>query len=184
MKIAVLTGSFDPPTRGHLDLILRCRKLFDRVVVLIAYNAQKTGWFDFATRRDLLLAALGTEPKAECPDNLAPVEVRSCGGLVGDTAKEILNQMQKDYPLENSSVVFVRGVRNSLDLAAELAMAQTNLELAGVETILLSTSPEFAHISSSLVKEIATYGRLLDKLVTEDTARALRGHSQWASRVE
>jgi pantetheine-phosphate adenylyltransferase len=128
---ALFPGSFDPVTRGHLDVLRRAALLFDEVVVCVMSNANKTGRFPIAERLDRLRAAAA---------GLSNVTIDSCTGA-----------LLADYCRRAGTDVVIRGVRNGRDLDYEVAMAQMNHELAGVETFFIAADPVRAYISSTLV---------------------------------
>ena len=136
--VAVIPGSFDPITNGHVDVIERAASQLDEIVVAVLENPSKRGgMFDLAERIGLIEAAI---------DGLHNVRVERFEGLLVDfcTARDI--------------TMVVKGLRAVSDFEYELQMAQMNQQLAGVETLFLPTSPEWSYLSSSLVKEVARYG--------------------------
>ena len=135
---ALFPGSFDPFTLGHDDIVRRALTLFDEVVVAIGYNEQKSGWKPVEERIASIRKLYGDEPR---------VRVESYTGLTVDFAKE------------QGITAIVRGVRTMKDFEYELQLADMNRRLTGIETILLPASPEFASLSSSLVRELARFGR-------------------------
>lgn len=139
MKIAVYPGSFDPVTYGHLDIIRRAARMFDELIVSVLNNKAKTPLFSAKERVKIL-----EEATKEFPN----VKVDSFTGLLIDYARE------KDIH------VSVRGLRAITDFEYELQIAQTNKKLSGgsLDTIFLTTSLEYAYLSSSSVKEIAYFG--------------------------
>jgi len=153
MTHAVCPGSFDPPTLGHLDVIGRVAGLFDQVTVAVLVNPDKHGMFSITERLDLLRSTT-----AEWPN----VSVDSFHGLL------------VDYCTANGISAIVKGLRAVSDFDYELQMAQMNHGLTGVETLFLPTSPTFSFVSSSLVKQVATYGGNVDRLLPEVVAGALR----------
>ena len=142
-------GSFDPVTKGHMDIIRRAARLCDELVVAVMHNPDKRGAFPVEQRVKLLKRAC-----AETPN----VRVIAHGGLLIDCARE------------QEATCVVRGVRPLGDFEAEYGMAQVNRMLGGVETLLMTTSPEHADISSSIVRQIAGFGGEIDKLVPEGLA--------------
>ena len=144
MRRAVCPGSFDPVTHGHLDIITRAAGLFDEVVVAVLVNKNKRGLFSVEERIAML-----TEVTAEWPN----VSIGSFHGLLVDYCRE------HDVP------VIVKGLRAVGDFEYELQMAQMNRELAGIETLFVPTAPQVGHLSSSLVKQIATFGGDVSRLV-------------------
>lgn len=152
MTTAVVPGSFDPPTLGHLDVIARAASIFDRVVVAVVANPAKTSLFSAQERSAMLEELCHQWPK---------VSVASFDGLLVDFAR----QMGAD--------VIVKGLRAVSDFEYELQMAQMNRQLSGIHTVFLATSPEHGYLSSSLVKEVARFGGKLDGLVSKMVAKAL-----------
>ncbi|WP_040517982.1 pantetheine-phosphate adenylyltransferase [Gordonia neofelifaecis] len=137
MTAAVCPGSYDPFTLGHRYVVERTAARFDRVVVAVVVNPNKQGMFSVDERIALI--------EEDCAD-LPNVEVRSWTGLVVDLL------------VEEGADTMVKGLRSETDFAYELPMAQMNRELTGCETFFMLTDPRFAHVSSSLVKEVAKLG--------------------------
>ncbi|GAB2989620.1 pantetheine-phosphate adenylyltransferase [Amycolatopsis acidiphila] len=144
MARAVCPGSYDPVTNGHLDIIERAAKLFDEVVVAVMINKNKQGLFSIAERMQLL---------TEITDGLPNVRIDSWHGLL------------VDYCRQHDIAAIAKGLRSVSDFDYELQMAQMNRELSGVETLLMSNNPRYGFVSSSLVKEVATYGGDVKNLV-------------------
>jgi pantetheine-phosphate adenylyltransferase len=153
MRRAVCPGSFDPVTRGHLDIIGRASDLYDEVVVAVGMNASKNRMFTFEERTDML---------REATAEFGNVSVDSFDGLIVDFCKA------------HDIQVIVKGLRAISDFDYELQMAQMNHGLAGVETMFMTTNPLYSFLSSSLVKEVATYGGDVSGLVPEAVGRRLR----------
>ncbi len=137
MSRAVCPGSFDPITNGHLDVIGRTSLQFDEVVVTVVINPNKQGMFTVPERLEML---------AEATSHLGNVTVDSWQGLL------------VDYAQANGISAIVKGLRGANDFDYELQMAQMNHKLTGVDTLFVATNPAFSYLSSSLVKEVATYG--------------------------
>ena len=140
-RIAVVPGSFDPVTLGHLDVIERAAHLFDEVHVLVVHNPGKTALLPIAQRVTLIqesIAAAGIKGKFV-------VTSWSVGLLV-------------DYATDVGASVLVKGIRSQIDVAYETPMAIVNRDLAGVETIFMLPDPAHAHVSSSLVRQVASLG--------------------------
>jgi pantetheine-phosphate adenylyltransferase len=137
MRRAVCPGSFDPPTNGHLDIVGRAAALFDEVVVAVLVNKSKKSLFTVEERIAML-----TEVTAAYPN----VRVDSFHGLL------------VDYCRTHDVRAIVKGLRAVTDFDYELQMAQMNQQLSGVDTLFMSTRPEWSFVASSLVKEIATFG--------------------------
>ena len=152
MARAVCPGSFDPPTRGHLDVVARAAALFDEVVVAVLVNKSKKSLFTVDERMAML-----TEITAPYPN----VRVDSFHGLL------------VDYCRAHGIQAIVKGLRVVTDFEYELQMAQMNQRLSGVDTLFLSASPEYSFVSSSLVKEVATYGGDVAHLLPELVHRRL-----------
>jgi len=151
MTTALCPGSFDPPTSGHVDVIERVVRAFDRVVVSVIDNPSKRAMFTASERIGLLKEIHGNT-----------IEVTSFGGLLVDHAREI------------GADVVVKGLRTVDDFEYETQMAQMNRHLTGMETLFMPTHPEFAFISSSLVKEVAKLGGSMSGLVPEVVEKALK----------
>jgi pantetheine-phosphate adenylyltransferase len=135
-RIGFFAGSFDPPTLGHLDLVARARTVVDRLVVGVGINADKAPWLPVEERLALLRELVPAEVEVVAFDGLAVQAARRAG-----------------------ATLLVRGVRGEADLALELPMALANRRLAPeLETVLLVGSPEVAHVSSRLVREIVRSG--------------------------
>lgn len=150
---AVCPGSFDPVTQGHLDIIVRTAGLFDTVTVAVLVNPDKSGLFPVAERLELL---------AEATADLPNVRIDSFTGLL------------VDYCTAHGITAIVKGIRAVSDFDYELQMAQMNKGLTGVDTLFLPTNPEFSFVSSSLVKQVASYGGDVDRYLTPAIAAALR----------
>ena len=140
-RIAVVPGSFDPVTLGHLDVIERAAGLFDELHVLVVHNPGKTALLPIAQRVSLIEQAVR---EAGLPNNIK-VTSWSVGLLV-------------DYCSEVGASVLVKGIRSQIDVAYETPMAIVNRDLAGVETVFLLPNPAHAHVSSSLVRQVAHLG--------------------------
>jgi pantetheine-phosphate adenylyltransferase len=153
MTIAIYPGSFDPITLGHLDIIERGSKLFDRLVVAVLRNPGKTPLFTVEQR----LRQISTATQ-----HLPQVEVASFDGLTVDYAQAI------------GAKVLLRGLRVLSDFEKELQMAHTNKTLSTeIETVFLATSTEYGFLSSSIVKEIARFNGSIDRLVPPHIALEL-----------
>ena len=152
MRRAVCPGSFDPVTLGHLDIVERASAIYDEVTVAVLVNKKKSSLFSVDERMDLL-----TQVTAQYGN----VKVDSFHGLLVDNCKA------RDIP------VIVKGLRAISDFDYELQMAQMNHGLAGVETMFMTTNPLYSFLSSSLVKEVATYGGDVSGLVPERVLASL-----------
>jgi pantetheine-phosphate adenylyltransferase len=151
--LVVFPGSFDPLTNGHLDVIRRGAELFGELVVAVSGNPQKAPLLPLKDRVAILRRALAGLPN---------VRVETFRGLTVDFVRKI------------GAAALLRGIRNTADLHAELQMALTNRVVAGVETIFLLTSPRFAFISSTLIKQIARMGGDVSNLVPAEVLPYLR----------
>jgi len=151
--LAVFPGSFDPITNGHVDILRRSLKIFDRVVVALAENVRKAPLFSLDQRRQLITDALGQD---------ARLEVDAFQGLLAD------------YCRRRGATVVIRGLRALADFEYEFQSAHMNRRLApDVETLFLMTSEESFYVSSSLVKEVALMGGDVSGLVPAGVAAAL-----------
>lgn len=156
--IAIYPGSFDPITFGHLDLIERSSKLFEKIIVAVLSNPSKQSVFSVAKRLDLI---------QECTQHLTNVEIDSFAGLT------------VEYSKLKGAGVLLRGLRALSDFEGELQMAHTNKTLNDrVETVFLATAQEYSFLSSSVVKEIARFGGPIEHLVPIQVAKALYQHYQ------
>ena len=137
MKRVVCPGSFDPITYGHLDIVERASSIFDEVVIAVMVNKTKQTLFTVEERIEMI---------SEVTSRYKNVTVDSWSGLL------------VDYCRANKIPTIVKGLRAVSDFDYELQMSQVNLQLQGVETLFMSTAPSHSFLSSSLVKEIASYG--------------------------
>lgn len=152
MISALVPGSFDPPTKGHLDVVERCAGLFDRVVVAIVMNPDKSSMFSDDERIAML---------RESVEGWTNVEVAAFSGLL------------VDFATDSGVDVIVKGLRAVTDFEYEIQMAQMNRALSGIVTLFVATKPEFGYLSSSLVKQVAELGGDVDNLVPGPVAAAL-----------
>ncbi len=147
MKIAVFPGSFDPVTRGHESIVRRSLPLFDKIVVAIGVNADKSGYFPVEKRMEWLKQAFHDLPQ---------VSVESYNGLTVDFCKKT----GADY--------IIRGLRTSADFEFERSVAQVNLKLVPeIETVFLLTLPEYVMVTSSIVREVHRHGGNIDQFIPE-----------------
>lgn len=145
MRIAVCPGSFDPITKGHLDIIRRTAQLFDRVIVLVSVNMSKSCTFSAEERVEMIRA---------CTSSMEQVDVDVFSGLL------------VDYVRQNGACAIVKGLRALSDFDYEFQQALINKKLDGeVETVFLTSSSDFMFVSSSLVKQIAALGGDFSDLV-------------------
>jgi len=157
MRRAVCSGSFDPVTRGHLDIVRRAAAVFDEVVVAVGVNPSKSRLFGPEERVAMLeqgVAGLG--------DAAANVRVAGFTGLITAYCREI------------EAHAIVKGLRSGTDFDYEVQMAQMNAHLTGVETVFVIADPQLGFVSSSLVKEVAAFGGDVSGLVPEFVLAPLR----------
>lgn len=154
-KIAIYAGTFDPMTNGHLDVITRASRIFDRVVVAVGMNSSKKTLLDLEERKELISKV--------CID-LENVDVQHFEGLIVDFANKI------------EAKTLVRGIRTEADFVYEMQMAMMNSHLSEkLETIFIPTKQSLSHVSSSLVKEVVKLGgdvsALVPKLVYQNLVK-------------
>jgi pantetheine-phosphate adenylyltransferase len=153
-QVAVYPGSFDPVTFGHLDIIRRAAKQFDRLIVAVLNNTSKHPLFTVEERVELL---------RDVTRDLPNVEV--------DSFRDLL----VNYMRTRQAQIIVRGIRSVTDFEYELQMASTNRQLdEGIETIFMMTNPKYSYLSSSIVKEIARFHGNVQDLVPPSVEAALR----------
>ena len=153
MKSAVYPGSFDPVTYGHIDLIRRGARLFDKIIVAAIRNPEKASLFSLDERMELLRQVVKDIPN---------VEVDSFDGLL------------VHYMARKKSAILLRGLRAVSDFDYEFQIASTNQQMAPeIETLLMMTSSEYSYLSSSLVKQIAKLGGPISKFVPTVVEKAL-----------
>ena len=154
-RTALYAGSFDPITIGHLNIIERAAKMYDSLTVAIAVNPHKTGFFTIDERVEI-----AKKVTAHIPN----VKVDTFSGLLAD------------YVNENGYIAYVRGLRATTDFENELQMAQMNARLftGETETVFLMTDPMYSFISSSLIKEVASFGGSVAGLVPEYVSERIK----------
>lgn len=149
-SIAVFAGTFDPPTYGHLDIIERARRLFDKTIVAVGRNPEKEPLFTEEERVAMLRELLADHPE---------IEVESYSGLT------------MDFVRQKKAAVIVKGIRDGDDLRSELRQANVNMIAGDVETVFLFTTDQTALISSTLIHQICEMGGLptgrLDRLIPQ-----------------
>jgi pantetheine-phosphate adenylyltransferase len=153
MRRAVCPGSFDPITNGHLDIIERASRFFDEVVVAVGINVSKNRLFEPEERVDMI---------AEACKPLPNVSVETFQGLIVDFCKA------------RGIQAIVKGLRAVSDFDYELQMGQMNRSLADIDTLFMPADPHYSFLSSSLVKEVATYGGDVSGLVPDPVLRRLQ----------
>ena len=156
-RIAVVPGSFDPVTLGHMDVIVRAAGLFDELHVLVVHNPGNTALLPITERVSLLEKSIAD---AGSPGNIV-VAAWSVGLLV-------------DYATDVGASVLVKGIRSQVDVAYETPMAIVNRHLAGVETIFMLPDPAHAHVSSSLVRQVSELGGDVSPFVPPAVSRFLQ----------
>lgn len=156
MSLALCPGSFDPPTNGHIDIVQRASRHFDRVIVAVLRNPSKEPLLAVEERVKLLEEALADLPS---------VEVVGFEGLLVDLARE------------RGADVIVKGLRSTSDMGYELQMAHINAALLGAtDTVFIAASPEWSFVSSSMVKQVAHYGGDVSAFVPPSVVEALARH--------
>jgi pantetheine-phosphate adenylyltransferase len=149
----VCPGSFDPVTNGHLDIISRAAALYDEVVVAVLINVTKKSLFTVDERVEML---------------------GEVTGQYGNVTIDRFHGLLVDFCAGNGITAVVKGLRAVTDFEYEMQMAQMNYRMAKVETMFMTTNPQFSFLSSSLIKEIARYGGDVSELVPEPVASRLR----------
>jgi pantetheine-phosphate adenylyltransferase len=137
-RVAIFPGSFDPFTRGHESIVRRTLPLFDKFVIAIGVNADKRSFMTMEQRQAFIESVFSDDER---------VQVIAYSNMTVEAAREVGAQF------------IVRGVRLIQDFENEKHLAEVNRDLTGIETILLYTLPEYSHISSSIVRELARYGQ-------------------------
>lgn len=138
MKRAIFPGSFDPFTKGHFDIVMRGLDIFDEIIIGIGINSTKKETFPLQQRLNDIQQYFAAEPR---------VQVHTYDGLT------------VDFAAQHNAQFILRGVRSTLDFEYERSMAEANKQLSGLETVLLYTRPEYAHISSTLVRDLHSHGK-------------------------
>jgi pantetheine-phosphate adenylyltransferase len=144
-KVAIFPGSFDPFTNGHYDIVKRGLRLFDKIIIAVGHNTQKKRYFDVALMSQKIQDAFEEDPRVQI---------------------EIYDELTADFAKKHKAGVLLRGLRNTTDFEYENTIAQINHNLfPSLETVFLITSPEFAFISSSIIREVHRYNGNIDKYV-------------------
>ncbi len=137
-KIAIFPGSFDPYTNGHHDIVCRGLKIFDKIIIAIGYNSQKERYFDIDKMKSLISSSFTMK------DSVEVIEY---------------NQLTATLAKKHGAAYLLRGLRNTTDFEYENSISQVNRYLnEDLETVFLITSPDFAFISSSIIREVHKYG--------------------------
>lgn len=154
-KIALYAGSFDPITNGHLDIIQRSAKIFDKVIVAVMTNTSKKYMFSYDEKKNMIDHQIS---------ELSNVEViNGADKLTVDLAKEL------------NANVLVRSMRNTDDFIYESGVSQINqLQNNSIETLYLLSNPKYSNISSSMIKEVITFGGNVSELVSSEVEKKLR----------
>jgi len=147
MKIAVFPGSFDPITRGHESILRRALPLFDKIIVAIGVNSDKSGYFHVEKRLEWLNQTFSDLPQ---------VSVESYYGLT------------VDFCMKMNASYIIRGLRTSADFEFERSVAQVNLKLVPeIETVFMLALPEYVMVTSSIVREVHKHGGNIDQFIPE-----------------
>lgn len=136
-RIALFPGSFDPFTVGHENIVLRGLELFDKIIISIGYNSNKSGYFSLEQRMSWITDVFRNEPR---------VSVQSYEGLT------------VDFAVEMGAAFILRGLRTSADFEYERAIAQVNKLMTNIDTVFLLTTPEHTPVNSSIVRDIIRHG--------------------------
>ena len=156
-RVGIYPGSFDPPTNGHLDIVERSARLFDKVVIGVGRNLAKKTVFTADERVALM--------KEAC-SKWSNVEVRTFDGL------------QVEFAKQTGAAFIIRGIRALSDFEFEFEMGNMNRRLApAIEMVYLMTAPDYLFLSASRVKELVAFGAPVDNLVPANVAKALKSHS-------
>lgn len=154
MKSAVYPGTFDPITNGHIDIIKRSLRIFDRVVIAVAPNPKKTPLFDLNERIFMI---------EEATKGMKNIEIEPFEGLL------------VDYIRQKGAIAIIRGLRAVSDFEYEFQMALMNRKLSDtIETVFMMPSEEYSYLTSSLIKEVASYGGEVKDLVPSIAAKRLK----------
>ena len=160
MKVAIYPGSFDPITLGHLDIIRRAARCFDKVYVCVLYNCdKKTPMFSPEERLEMIRRSVAEIPNVEA---------------------ELFSGLLADYAREKKASILVKGVRNATDFDQEYQMAAINRGIRPeLETVLLPSSAAYQHFSSTLAREMIRYGQPLERYVPAAVAEEIK-RKGWA----
>ncbi|MCX5749148.1 MAG: pantetheine-phosphate adenylyltransferase [Candidatus Saganbacteria bacterium] len=159
MKIAVYPGSFDPITNGHLDIIERAMKIFDKIFIAVLRNPEKKQHFNLEDRLEMTKEAV---------KSIAGVEVESFEGLL------------VDYAVQKKACAIIRGLRAVSDFEYEFQLALTNAHLKPeIETVFLMTGSRYSYLSSSLVLQISSLGGDISDFVPDTVNKKIKGGIKW-----
>ena len=138
MKRAIFPGSFDPFTIGHHDIVMRGLEIFDEIIIGIGRNYNKREFFPIEERLAAIQRVYDNEPRVRA---------------------EVYDGLTVDFAAEHHAQFILRGVRSTLDFEYERNIAEANKQLSGIETVLFYTRPEYAHISSTLVRDLHSHNK-------------------------
>ncbi|MEX3609679.1 pantetheine-phosphate adenylyltransferase [Rothia sp. LK2588] len=158
MQLVVCPGSYDPIHNGHVDIITRAAKIYGQVLVAIAHNSAKNYSFSL-------------------DDRLAMAQ-ETFSHLDGVSAEVMPSVLVAEYARDKGAHLIVKGVRNSLDWQYESQMAAMNRHLTGVETVFLSSDPQWSQMSSTLVRDVSSYGGDISEFVPLAVQQRLRGRTR------
>lgn len=144
-KKAIFPGSFDPFTIGHHDIVMRGLELFDEIIIGIGKNSTKRATFSLEERLSHIQTSFASEPRVSV---------------------EVYDGLTVDFASKHNAKFILRGVRSVIDFEYERSIAEANKELSGIETLLLYTRPEYAHISSTLVRDLHSHGKDISKYIS------------------
>ena len=148
MRIAVYPGSFDPITNGHLDIVKRASRLYDKVIIGVLDNSSKKPMFSSVERKEMIDENIKDMPNVSC---------------------DVFSGLLVDFAKQNGATVIVKGLRTVTDFEYEFQMALLNKALnPAYETMFMMTDSKYSYISSSMVKEVAKYNGELDGLVPQN----------------
>ena len=153
MKNAVIAGTFDPVTIGHLDIIKRAASMFDKVTVGVFENAAKSTMFSAEVRTEAMRASVSDIPNV--------------------TVEPASDITLSDFAKTHDAVI-VKVIRNSLDADYEISLAEINMETGGVETVMLATSSGLSFVSSTFVREMIKYGKPYEKYVPKGAYEVIK----------
>jgi pantetheine-phosphate adenylyltransferase len=160
--VAIYPGTFDPLTLGHIDLIFRAARLFSQVIVAVARSDRKSPIFSLEQRVELAKLSIA-ESDTNDSGAQSNIEVVGFSGLLAD------------FAADNGATVLLRGVRTVADFEYENQLAEVNRSLGiELESVLLTPKGEFAHISSTIVRDVAAHGGKVDNFVTPAVSQALK----------
>lgn len=163
MKIAIYPGSFDPITKGHLDILKNASEIFDKVIIAVAHNIKKTGFLTVEERVELIKQSVKDIPN---------VEVDAFCGLTIEYAKR------------RNAEVLIRGLRAVSDFEYEMQLSQANSALCKeIKTVFLTTKPKYNFISSSTIREILENDGDISKFVPEPVYNYLKGKREFVDEV-